>query len=107
MLDNSLVILASDLGEGLGHGHMKMGYILAGNLGGARTGLHFDAGPSSMPFEIGGAYYYETSRFNVSQLLHSMLDMAGVTDAQGNPGQIGLGGYLAQASLPRRIDALF
>jgi hypothetical protein len=32
-LDSSLVVLASDLGEGLGHGHMKMGYVLAGNLG--------------------------------------------------------------------------
>jgi hypothetical protein len=106
VLDNSLVILASDLGEGLGHGHMKMGYILAGNLGGARTGLHFDAGPA-MAFEPGGAYFYETSRFNVTQLLNSMLDMAAVVDTQGNPAEIGLGGYLAQASRPRRIDALF
>ncbi|HMI91803.1 MAG TPA: DUF1552 domain-containing protein, partial [Polyangiales bacterium] len=106
VLDNTLLILASDLGEGLGHGHMKMGYILAGNLGGARIGLHFDGGPS-MPFGVGGEYYYATSRFNVSQLLHSMLDMAGVRDAQGDPAQMGLGGYLAQASLPRRIDALF
>jgi len=107
VLDNSLVVLASDLGEGLGHGHMKMGYVLAGNLGDARRGLHLDAGPSGMPFEVGGGYYYATSRYNVNQLLNSMLDMAGVVDAQGDPVTIGLGGYLEQASLPRRIDELF
>jgi hypothetical protein len=106
VLDNSLLILASDLGEGLGHGHMKMGYILAGNLGGARTGFHLDAGPN-MPFEPGGGYFYTDSRFNVTQLLHSTLDMAGVVDAQGNPVEMGLGGFLAKAGMPRRIDALF
>jgi hypothetical protein len=106
VLDNSLVVLASDLGEGIGHGHMKMGYVLAGNLGGARTGFHFDAGPS-MPFAVGGDYFYAESSFNVSQLLNSMLDMAGVVDAQGTAATIGLGGYLEQNGKPRRIDGLF
>ena len=107
MLDNSLVILASDLGEGLGHGHMKMGYILAGNLGGVRTGGHFDAGPVGQSFEIGGGYYYSDSAYNVNQLLNSVLDMVGVTDGFGSPVTMGLEGYLEQSSLPRRIDPLF
>ncbi len=106
VLDNSLVILASDLGEGLGHGHMKMGYIVAGNLGGARTGYHFDAGPNQ-PYEIGGGYFYADSAYNVNQLLNSILDMAGVTDESGAPVTIGLGGYLEQVGRPRRIDGLF
>jgi hypothetical protein len=107
VLDNSLVILASDLGEGLGHGMGKMGYILSGNLGGARTGHHFDAGPTDQEFEPGGSYFYGASRYNVSQLLNSMLDMAGVTDEQGNPANIGLGGYLESIDADRRIDELF
>lgn len=107
VLDNSLVVLASDLGEGLGHGHMKMGYVLAGNLGDARRGLHLDAGPSGQAFEVGGSYFYANSRYNVNQLLNSMLDMAGVVDAQGDPVTMGLSGWLEQASLPRRIDELF
>jgi hypothetical protein len=104
-LDNSLVILASDLGEGLGHGHFKMGYVLAGNLGGAAVG-HFDAGPAQT-FEVGGQYYYAASRYNVNQLLNSILDMAGVVDARGQPPTFGLQGYLEEAGLPRRIDELF
>lgn len=106
VLDNSLVILASDLGEGLGHGHMKMGFVLAGNLGGARRGYHLDVGPDR-PFEIGGGYYYADSRYNVNQLLNSVLDMAGVRDAGGAPLTMGLGGYLETAGMARRIDDLF
>jgi hypothetical protein len=106
VLDNSLVILASDLGEGLGHGMGKMGYILSGNLGGARTAFHFDAGPSEA-FEPGGSYFYQESRYNVSQLLNSILDMAGVSDEQGAPASIGLEGYLDSIGADRRIDELF
>ena len=106
-LDNSLVILASDLGEGHGHGFMKMGYVLAGNLGGARTGYHFDAGPGDRPFELSVQHYFAESAYNVNQLLHSILDMAGVVDDTGGPMSMGLVGYLEQAGLPRRIDGLF
>lgn len=106
VLDNSLVVLASDLGEGLGHAHHKMGYILAGNLGAAKKGFHLDAGPKRT-FEVGGQYFYAPSTYNVSQLLNSMLDMAGVVDAQGKPANMGLGGYLQSRGLNRRIDALF
>src|SRR5690606_1904329 len=106
VLDNSLVILASDLGEGLGHGMGKMGYVLSGNLGGARAGVHFDAGPSQS-FEPGGSYFYSASRYNVNQLLNSILDMAGVVDDQGQPVTMGLGGYLESIGAERRIDELF
>ena len=93
------MILASDLGEGHGHGHGKMGYILAGNLGTATPGVHFDAGPDA-PFDAGGSYFYDASRYDVNQLLNSILDMAGVVDAEGMPITMGLG-------IPRRIDPLF
>jgi hypothetical protein len=106
VLDNSLVILASDLGEGLGHGYHKMGYILSGNLGGAQAGVHFDAGPAQA-FEPGGSYFYAASRYNVSQLLNSIVDMAGAVDAQGAPLSVGLGGYLESLGVSRRIDDLF
>jgi Protein of unknown function (DUF1552) len=103
-LDNSLCILASDLGEGLGHAHMKMGYILAGNLGAARKGFHLKATPS---FNGGGGNFYTASASNVSQLLNSILDMAGVKTPQGQPMSMGLGGWLQSKNLPRRIDSLF
>ncbi len=106
VLDNSLVVLASDLGEGLGHSNHKMGYILAGNLGTAKKGVHFDGGPKQA-FTVGGPYYYAPSSFNVNQLLNSMLDMAGVVDAQGKPVTMGLGGFLQSRSAKRRIDGLF
>jgi hypothetical protein len=85
---------------------MKMGFVLAGNLGGARTGFHLDAGPNQT-FQVGGTYFGAKSRYDVNQLLNSMLDMAGVTDAQGKPPVIGLQGYLEEHSKPRRIDEVF
>ncbi|MBP6630096.1 MAG: DUF1552 domain-containing protein [Kofleriaceae bacterium] len=100
VLDNSLVILATDLGEGLGHYHGKMGYILAGNLLGARRDYHLQCAPNS---DI-----YTPSTYDVNQLLNSILDMAGVTDDAGAPvSDFGLRGYLTKVGRPRRIDGLF
>jgi hypothetical protein len=109
VLDHSLVLLASDLGEGLGHHHGKMGFILAGNLGGARAGFHLDALPTSLAFQPSrpAEHFYAPSRFCVSQLLHSILDMADVRDAAGAPATMGLRDFLPSRGLPRRIDALF
>ena len=98
VLDNSLVILASDLGEGLGHGPNKMGFILAGNLSGGRTNYHMSCGTSD---------YYTASQFEVNQLLNSICDMAGMTAGGGGPVEFGLQGYLAQVGRPRRIDGMF
>lgn len=101
VLDNTLCILASDLGEGQGHHHGKMGYVLAGNLGSARRGFHFNASPAN-------AGFYTASTYNVSQLLHSVLDMAGVgTGGGGTVAELGLRGFLASINAPRRIDSLF
>jgi len=111
VLDNTLAVLATDLGEGLGHGNRKMGYVLAGNLGGARTGYHYNAAPGNSSNL--GSYFYTRSRADVTQLLHSIVDMAGVDDGAGNPIEVGLGGYRQwvqsqDGSLPpRRIEALF
>jgi hypothetical protein len=101
MLDNSLLILATDFGDGLAHYHGKMGYIIAGNLGRARTGYYFAAAnPTSGP--------YGKSSNNVNQLLNSILDMAGVTDSTGAPiAEFGLQGFLKKINAARRIDALF
>ncbi len=107
VLDNSLVILATDLGEGLGHYHSKMGYILAGNLGPARKGFHFRA--TTVPAGLRASQYiYTPSNFNVNQMLNSILDMAGTTNAAGQPvSDFGCKGFLSRISAPRRIDALF
>ncbi len=104
VLDNSLVILASDLGEGYGHGCDMMGYILVGNLGPARRGYHFKAAKEFDPMNV---RWVGSPGVNVNQLLNSILDMAGVKDAQGQPLNAGLGGWLESKNLPRRIDALF
>jgi hypothetical protein len=105
VLDNTLVLLVSDLGEGLAHDHKKMAYTLAGNLGNARTGFHLDAGPPNYAPTEG--WFYTASKFNSNQVLNSILDMVGVTDSQGNPVTMGLEGYLEDRGLPRRIDELF
>jgi hypothetical protein len=99
VLDNSLLILATDFGDGDGHFHGKMGYVLAGNLGAARRGYHLRATPANGNF-------YTTSNFNVNQLLHSILDMAGVTE-NGQAVEFGLRGFLSKVGRPRRIDELF
>lgn len=96
VLDNSLVILATDFGDGLGHFHGKMAYVMAGNLGPAKKGFHFRGSPA--PADL-----YTTSTYDVSQLLNSILDMAGVTPV----GEFGLKGYFAKVGRPRRIDGLF
>jgi hypothetical protein len=101
VLDNSMVILATDFGDGLGHYHGKMGYIIAGNTGTAKRGWHHSAAnPADGIFGKSSA--------NVNQLLNSILDMAGVTGADGMPvPEFGLQGFLKKISAPRRIDALF
>jgi hypothetical protein len=97
VLDNTLVILASDFGEGLAHAHYGMNYVLAGNLGSAKAG-HVDGAPLRSTDE---------SRFNVNQLLNGVLDMAGVVDGNGQPVTMGLAGYLEGLQLSRRIEEMF
>lgn len=94
VLDNTMLVMCSDLGEGLGHHHGKMGYIIAGKTDGGRSNYH-------MRCANGG--FYTTSTYEVVQLLNSICDLAGVA---GNP-SFGLQGYLSKVGRPRRIDGLF
>jgi hypothetical protein len=94
-LDNSLVVLATDFGNGNGHGCMKMGYIMAGNTGPARRGYHLDCAP--------GANFYAESTYSVSQLLVSMIQMFCLTNPDGSLiDEFGLQGFSRGP-----IDALF
>ena len=77
LLDNTLVLLATNFGPGNGHSARKMCMLLAGNLGGARRGFHFDARTSE-------GFYGSTSH-NVNHIHNSILRMVGVTDASGAP----------------------
>ena len=63
VLDNSLVVLASDYGEGDGHGSHDMCFLVVGNSGPGRRGYHFDG-----------------SGHNVNRVLTSLVHMAGATD---------------------------
>jgi hypothetical protein len=99
VLDHTMLVLASDLGESLGHNHAKMGFILAGNLGGAKRNFHFRASaPGATPL----GNFYQRSNFQVIQLLNSIADMAGKTGES-----VGLQGYLTSEGAPRRIDGVF
>jgi hypothetical protein len=101
VLDNSILVLATDFGDGLGHYHGKMGYIVAGNLGRGKRGYYHAAAKPSDGI-------YGPSSSNVNQLLNSIADMAGVTDAGGGPiAELGLQGFLKKIAAPRRIDDLF
>lgn len=83
-----------------------MGYILAGNLGGAQPGVHFSAtsGATEIP---GVTNFYSSSDYNVNQLLNSIADMAGATADDGSPLEVGLGGFIEDQGTPRIIDGLF
>ena len=77
VLDNSLVVLGSDLGEGEGHGAFDLCFLVAGNSGPGRRGHHFDA-----------------RDYNVNHFLTSLIHMAGVTAPDGSPIQeFGLSGF--------------
>lgn len=76
-LDNSLLVLGSDFGEGDGHGARDLCFLVAGGSGPGRRGYHFDG-----------------SGENVNRVLNSLLRMACVTDAGGAPvDEFGLRGF--------------
>jgi hypothetical protein len=95
-LDHSLVVLASDFGDGRGHSSNKMSFVLAGNTGPTgRLGYHFDAAP--------GRGFYSASDYNVNHLLTSIAQMFEMEASGGGPvQQFGLRGFAEG-----RIDALF
>ena len=80
-LDNSLLVLGSDFGDGDGHSSRDLCFLVAGNSGPGRRQYHFDAGGE-----------------NVNRVLTTLLQMACVTDAGGAPiQQFGLGGFSSGA----------
>lgn len=85
-LDNSLVVLASDFGNGNGHSSRKLCYLLAGNTGPGRLGYHLDLAP--------GRGFYSDSDYNANHLLTSIIRMCGVTNDDGSPvEEFGLQGF--------------
>lgn len=86
VLDNSLCVLGSDLGEGDGHGASDLCFLIAGGSGPGRRQYHFDG-----------------SGENVNRVLNSLLRMACVTDAGGAPiDDFGLGGF-APGAIPELL----
>jgi hypothetical protein len=93
-LDNSLCVLVSDFGDGQGHSSNKMFWVMAGNLGGARTNYHAQVGPDA---------FYQDSDYNTNQLLVSLIRMFGITEEDGSPvEEFGLRGFTSGV-----IPALF
>jgi hypothetical protein len=83
VLDNSLVVLGSDLAEGHGHAAHDLCFLVAGGSGPGRRGHHVDG-----------------SNYNVNHFLTSLLHMAEVTNEDGSPVQeFGLGGF-AEGPIP-------
>jgi hypothetical protein len=88
VLDNSLVVLASDMGDGGGHWGRKMGYILAGNLGAARSGFHLDA---STPGRTG---WGDDTAYNHNHVLNTIGRIFGLRDESGAEMEsVGLAGW--------------
>ena len=90
-LDNTLVLMVSDYGNGNGHSSNKLGFVLGGNLNGARTNFHFNGRGANEDF-------YTRTAYNSSQVLHSLLRIFDVRDSGGAPvTQFGLQGFTAGA----------
>lgn len=88
VLENSLVVLASDMGDHPAHGPGKMGYILAGNLGAAHSGYHFDG---SAPGRTG---FHDPTLYNHNHVLNTIARIFDLRDGGGAPVEaIGLQGW--------------
>jgi hypothetical protein len=86
LLDNTMVLLASNFGPGNGHSAKKMCFVMAGNLGTGRTGYFYDAAT--------GDGFYRQSAYNVNHLMNSIVEMVGVTHEDGRPmTEFGLEGF--------------
>jgi hypothetical protein len=91
-LDNTLVVLASDFGDGQGHNSNKLNFVLAGNTGEARTGFHFDCAPDRG--------FYGASDYNSNQLLNSICRIFGLRNEDGSEVvEFGLEGF-ARGGIP-------
>ncbi|MBL8911820.1 MAG: DUF1552 domain-containing protein [Archangium sp.] len=94
-LDNTLVVMCSDYGNGNGHSSNKLGFTIAGNLNGARSNFHFNGKGTNEDF-------YTRTAYNSSQVLNTLLRIFDVRDGGGAPvTSFGLQNFTAgQGTLP-------
>ena len=79
VLDNSLVVIGSDFGEGDGHASADLCYVVAGGSGPGRRNYHVDA---------------RANGYNHNHFLTTLCQMACVTNEDGSPVQeFGLRGF--------------
>jgi hypothetical protein len=96
VLDNSLCVLASDMGDGQAHGPWKMGYILAGNLGPFRTGYHLDCAPNA-------GSWRDPSDYDHTHVLTTIANAFCLRDASGAElNSFGIEGFGSGGALPVR-----
>jgi hypothetical protein len=90
-LDNTMVVLVSDYGDGGGHSSNKLGFILGGNLGGARTNFHFDGRGRD-------ANFYTETAYSSGQVLNTIIRAFDVRTPSGAPApDFGLQNFPAQS----------
>lgn len=88
-LDNTMVVLCSDYGNGNGHSSNKLGFVLGGNLGGARTNFHFDGRGRD-------ANFYTQTAYSSNQVLNTIIRGFDLRTAGGAPvGDFGLQNFPA------------
>jgi Protein of unknown function (DUF1552) len=94
-LDKSLLVLASDFGDGNGHFAKKLGYILGGNLGTAKGGYHFSGMPQN------GTFISKTTH-NSTHVLNTINRIFALKEQSGAPvGSFGLQGFAqGEGTLP-------
>jgi hypothetical protein len=89
-LDNTMVVLVTDYGNGGGHGPSEHNFLFGGNTGNARSGFHFHGNPQGR----------NTSDYHTNHILVSMLQMFDVRDASGQPyDDFGIQGF-SQGGIP-------
>lgn len=88
-LDNTMVVLCSDYGNGGGHSSNKLGFVLGGNLGGARTNFHFDGRGRD-------ANFYTQTAYSSNQVLNTIIRGFDLRTTGGAPvGDFGLQNFPA------------
>ena len=96
VLDNSLCVLVTDMGDGTGHAPFKSGYVLAGNLGPFRTGYHLDCAPDDRGWR-------DPSDYDHTHVLTTIANAFCLRDASGaEVNSFGIEGFSSEGALPVR-----
>lgn len=99
VLDNSLVVWASDLSGQQNHYNQRHCVILAGNLNGARTGFHFNAAPGGSSGRP-GQDWFRVSDYNHNHFINTVARIGCLRDAGGElVDEFGIQGF-ASGTLP-------